>query len=359
MVKNQKTKVIPFDQVITALLDNNKPFSPTYLHRFSDLTDENLKDLQNIWTNIDKERKASLMKDLEDLNNHDTLVCFDSISHVGINDSDPRVRASSINLLWECDDDKLVPKFIHIMQHDADEVVRATAASALGMFVYLGELEEIDEKLLKQIETALLNVMNNPKESSLVQRRVLEALGYSSREEVPALIEKAYHKEDEQWQSSAIFAMGRSSDGRWEDYVLKSLDAQDEIQFEAVRAAGELEMESARTPLLALLDMGEDDLDEDLRDAVIWSLSKIGGEDVRDVIEKMMDETDDDEVLEFLQNALDNLEFTEGANLFGLVDLETKNDPEGLDFIIDLKSKDDDEDEDDDDLLIDLGPINN
>jgi HEAT repeat protein len=359
MSKNQRTKVIPFDQVISALLDNNKPFSPTYLHRFSDMTDDNLKDLRSIWPKIDKERKAALMKDLEDLNNHDTLVCFDLISQMAIDDPDPRVRACSINLLWECDDDKLAPNFIHIMTNDPDEVVRATAASALGMFVYLGELEEIPEKLLKQIEKALLDIINNPKESSLVRRRVLEALGYSSLPEVPPLIEKAYNMEDEQWQSSSLFAMGRSADSRWEKHVLDRLDAQDEIQFEAVRASGELEMESAREPLLELLanESGDDDLDEDLRDAVVWSLSKIGGEDVRDIIEKLMDETDDEEELEFFQNALDNLEFTEGAEMFGLFDLEAKTEPEGLDFILDLEAKEDDED--DDDLIIGPGPSKN
>ena len=350
MSKTQRTaKIIPFEQVITALLDNNKPFSPTYLHRFSDMTPGNLKELQSVWSKIDLERKAALMKDLEELNNHDTLVCFDGISLMGVDDSDPRVRAASINLLWECDDDRLAPKFIQIMHNDPDEVVRATAASALGMFIYLGELDEIPGKLLKQIETTLLGAMNNPKESNLVQRRVLEALGYSSLAEVSPLIEKAYRMEDEQWQSSSLFAMGRSSDTKWERHVLDRLDAQDEIQFEAVRAAGELELESAREPLLAMLNSSEQDVDEDLRDAAIWSLSKIGGEDVRDAIEKLMDETEDEEELEFLQNALDNLEFTEGNELFGLVDLEAKTEPEGLDFIIDVNEKDDDND----DLFID------
>jgi HEAT repeat protein len=355
MSKNQRTKIIPFDQVTSALLDNTKPFSPTYLHRFSDLTDGDIKELKNIWPKIEKERKSSLMIDLEELNNHDTLVCFDSISRIAIDDPDPRVRAVGINLLWECDDDRLVPRFIQIMHNDPDDVVRATAASALGMFIYLGELEEIPEKLLKQIETALLEVMNS-KENTLVQRHVLEALGYSSREEVPGLIEKAYNMEDEQWQSSALFAMGRSADGRWEKHVLDRLDAQDEILFEAARAAGELELESARQPLLDMLQSEKGELDEDLRDAVIWSLSKIGGEEVRDVLEKIMDESEDDEEIEFISNALDNLEFTESADLFGIFDVEPKTDAEDLDFIIDL---DHEEKDDDDDLIIDLDPSKN
>ena len=356
MSKNQKTKVIPFDQVIAALLDNKKPFSPTYLHRFSDLNDGDVKELKNIWSKIEKDRKAALMVDLEELNNHDTLVCFDAISQIAINDPDPKVRACGITLLWECDDDGLVPRFIQMMQHDPDEVVRATAASALGMFVYLGELEEIPEKLLKQVETVLLEVMNS-KDSPLVKRRVLEALGSSSRQEVPELLEKAYNMEDEQWQSSALFAMGRSADNRWEKHVLDRLDARDEILFEAARAAGELELEAAREPLLDMLQKEDEELDEDLRDAIIWSLSKIGGEDVRDVLEKMMDETEDEEELEFIQNALDNLDFTESsAPILGMLDFQPKIEEEGLDFIIDLEHDENDLDEDD---LLDLGPSKN
>lgn len=349
MSKSQKSKVIPFDQVIAALLDNNKPFSPTYLHRFSDLNDFDAGNLKKTWPNIEKERKASLMEDLEELNNKDTLVCFDSISHVALDDSDPRVRACAINLLWECDDDKLIPKFIEIMKHDPDEVVRATAASALGMFIYLGELDEIPKKMLKKIESTLLDAMNQ-KESSLVLRRVLEALGYSSRPEVPGLIEKAYNMVDEQWQSSALFAMGRSADSRWERLILDRLDSEGEIQFEAVRASGELEIEAARDPLLEMLEKF-DELDEDLRDAVIWSLSKIGGDEVSDVLEKILDDTEDEEEIEFIQNALDNLEFTESANLFGLLDFEPKSEKD-LDFIVDLDKAIDEEDDD----LLDPGP---
>ena len=180
------SKVAPFEQVIKALLDNTNPFSPTYLHRFSDLSPADVIELKKIWPNIETERRASLLKDLEELNNHDTLVCFDEISRIALKDTDPRVRAVGINLLWECDDNHLAPIFIEMMHHDPDEVVRATAASALGMFVYLGELEEIPSQLFSKVETALLEAMKH-KDSSLVQRRVLESLGFSSRDEVRPL----------------------------------------------------------------------------------------------------------------------------------------------------------------------------
>ena len=213
------------------------------------------------------------------------------------------------------------------------------------MFVYLGELEEIPQTLFTKIENALLEGLKQ-KDTSIVRRRCLESLGYSSRDEIPQWIEKAYKMEDEQWQASSLFAMGRSADSRWEKHVLDRLDAQDEILFEAVRAAGELEIQAAREPLLELLEDFEE-MEEDLRDAAIWSLSKIGGDDVRDTLEKIMDAIESDDEVDFIQNALDNLEFTEGANLFGLFDFDAKTEEE-LDKIIDLEKDTDLDNEDDD-----------
>lgn len=346
MSTKQTTNVVPFEQVIQALLDTSKPFPPTYLHRFSDLPTREVQELRKVWPKLEDQRRVSLLEDLEDLNNHDTLVCFDDLGRIALEDQDPRARAIGINLLWECDDNHLVPTFIKMMQEDNDEVVRATAASALGMFVYLGELEEIPAPLLAQIESALLAVMNQ-KDSSLVQRRVLEALGFSSRDEVPPMIEKAIRTADEQWQASALFAMGRSADTRWEKYILKALPIDGEIQMEAIRAAGELELSSAREQLLELLENPEE-MEEDLRDAIIWALSKIGGENVRETIEKVLDIIEDEEDMEFIQQALDNLEFTEGANALNMFDVLPK-DLEGLvdDFNLDEGDDNDSLTEDD------------
>jgi len=316
----QSPKVVPFEQVIAALLDNNTPFSPTYLHRFSDLSAANLKELKKIWPKIDPERRSSLISDLEDLTNHDTIVCFDEIGQIALKDPEARVRAGALNLLWECDDKSLVPVYINMMQKDPDEVVRATAASGLGIFVYLGELEEIPSSLLTKIDDVLLETIKG-KDTPLVHRRALESLGYSSRDEVPELFEKAINMTDEQWQASALFAMGRSADSRWEKYVLQKLAVDGEVQLEAARAAGELELKTAREPLLDLLTKTEE-LDNDLRNVIIWSLSKIGGENVRDTLEKILEDTEEDEEIEFIQNALDNLKFTEGIGILNMLDID-------------------------------------
>ena len=53
--------------------------------------------------------------------------------------------------------------------------------------------------------------------------------------------------------------------------------------------------------------------------AVIWSLSQIGGEDVRTYLENLLDQLEDDEQIAFLEEALDNLAFTEDLDRFDLL----------------------------------------
>lgn len=73
------------------------------------------------------------------------------------------------------------------------------------------------------------------------------------------------------------------------------------------------------------------DPDEDVRSAAIWSLSQIGGEGVHELLEELYDDTDDEEELEFLEAALDNLAFTQDVGQFSLLDVSDLDEDEPLD----------------------------
>jgi HEAT repeat protein len=234
---NKEPKSIPFAQVTAALLDQATPFSPAYLHRFSDLSKKDFEDLQNIWPQVNENRRASLMEDLEELSDVDPLLNFEVLSKFALTDTDPRVRARAIALLWENSEPQTARTFIKLLSNDPEEIVRAAAASALGIFTYLGELEEISEDLHQTVENAFLKAYKS-NDTNLVRRRCLESLGYSSREEVSKLIRESYARNDRDWLISAIFAMGRSADEQWKNSVIKMIDHHDpEVQIEAVRAA--------------------------------------------------------------------------------------------------------------------------
>lgn len=317
-----------FQTILNALLDNSKNFPPRYLQFFSDIDPASLNSLMEIWPRVDSTRKLFLLKGLESLAESDTLVSFEDLGRALVNDEDADVRASAIRLLAESDDPKLVSTYINILQKDPGLEARLEAATLLGEYVMLGELEELDESVHHKIEDALLAVLNGRDEAHL-RRRALEAMGYSSRPEMRTVIESAFAREDPEWIVSALVAMGRSSDQQWEDHVISKLvDEDSRIRLAAVRAAGELSLASARKILLDMLGAEEDD--DEVMNAAIWSLSQIGGEDVRTYLEALLDQAEDDESLDFLENAIENLAFTEDLERFELLALDPDDQPDEL-----------------------------
>ena len=310
------TTPISFQSVLDALLSDRKEFPRRYLHEFSDIGPLELKTLLDIWPQIKPGRKLTLLEELDALAETDTLVSFDDVARALLTDPEPDVRTRAIRLLDEYEDPKVVPSYLDMLKNDPDVNVRVEAANALHLFVDLGELEEIPANIYHQVEDALLASAAS-EDNVRVRRMALESLGYSSRTEVSTLIDSAFHREDPAWQASSLVAMGRSADERWTDAVTRSLvHVDDRIRKAAVQAAGELSLQAARPILLKML--GEEE-DATILSAVIWSLSQIGGEDVRTYLENLLDQLEDEEQIAFLEEALDNLAFTEDLDRFDLL----------------------------------------
>jgi len=321
-----------FQNVLDALLSDRKDFPRAYLQQFSDIGTLELQNLLDVWPRVKPGRKLTLLEELDALAEVDTLVSFDDFARALLTDPDPEIQTRAIRLLDECEDTKLVPSYLDMLKNDSNVNVRVEAANALNLFVDLGELEEIPESIYHQVEDALLASAAS-EDDVRVRRTALESLGYSSRPEVTTLIESAFQRADPAWQRSALIAMGRSADERWDDQVTRSLvHVDDRIRQAAVQAAGELSLSSARPILLKML--GEEE-DADILSAVIWSLSQIGGEDVRTYLENLLDQLEDDEQIAFLEEALDNLAFTEDLDRFDLLAV----DPD--DELLELEDDDD------------------
>jgi HEAT repeat protein len=328
-----------FQTVVDTLLDTKKEFPRRYLQEFSDLGTLELKVLLEVWPRVGLNRKLALFDGLEALAEEDTLVSFDDFARALLDDPEPQVRVRALRLLNESQDTKLIPPLLNMLKNDADALVRAEAASTLGLFVALGELEEIPGEAYSEVQAGLLESARGTDEAP-IKRRALEALGFSSHDEVVKLIESALNKRDTEWQISALTAIGRSADERWEEEVLRGLtDEDDRIRVAAVEAAGNLALKSARTILLRILD---DEDDEEVLGATIWSLSQIGGEDVRTYLENLLDISEDEEQTAFLEEALDNLAFTEDLDRFELLAFNP-------DELGELDEDDDEEDADEDD----------
>lgn len=311
-----------FQKTLDVLLDESRPLSSRILHQFSDMDAAALDSLRAVWPRLGLSRKLLLLDRLDALADEDTLVSFDDLGRALLTDPEAPVRVRAMRLLGECEDPRLIPIYLHILSADSDAAARAEAASALGMFVQLGEFEDISKSDLHQVEDALIQAFHS-EDAPLVRRRALESLGYSSRPEVPALIASAFERQNPDWKASALFAMGRSNDERWSEQILSMLLSENaDVRVAAVEAAGELGLAAARLMLLRLLEEEEDTA---VTEAAIWSLSQIGGEDVRIYLESLLDAAEDDDQVAFLEEALDNLAFTEDLAQF---DLMAYNSPE-------------------------------
>ena len=309
-----------YKKMIAELMDSSRNLTRRSLQEFSDIPPETLEAVLEAWPDIKLDRKRTLLEGLQSLNETDTLVSFDDFARALLTDPEAEVRLRAIRLLDECDDVKLIPIFLKILAGDENAETRAEAASSLGKYIELGELEELPARTQHQVEDALLEKANS-EDPLIVRRNSLEALGYSSRPEVITLIESAYRRSNPDWQASALFAMGRSYDERWEEQVLSSLLNENPlVRLAAVEAAGELSLSTARTILFQLLEEEEED---EITSAAIWSLSQVGGEDVRVYIENLIDLAEDDEQVEFLEEALDNLVLTEEMSNFDLMSYDS------------------------------------
>jgi HEAT repeat protein len=310
--------IYPFSTVIAALLDESKPFPARYLDQFSDIDPDHLRQLKKVWQQIPLIRRKRLLEDLEDLLEKNTLLSFNDLAENLIKDPDAEIREIAIRLLWEVEDIERIPTLLEILNSDPSGSVSATAAGSLGFFISLGELEKIPNVLLKRVEEELLKAAReNPK--PLTRRRAIEALGASSRPEIHDLIVSAYASADPQWIASALYAMGRSCDQSWEKQIINRFHHSDEsVRLEAIQAAGELALESARGPLLRLLE--DEEQGSELEHAILWSLSQIGGEGVREKLESRL-ETSSDTDEDFLEEALENLNLTNDMASFTLLDV--------------------------------------
>ncbi len=311
---------ITFQSVLDHLLDSKKDIPQAHLQYYSDLDPKSLRLFLDIWPRVTPDRKVLLLDHLLSYLDSDTLVSYEEIGRELLKDADGEVRSRAIGLLAESDDPRLVEPLLNIFLTDSEIAPRIEAADLLGEFVLLGELEELDESTQREIEDALLSIIRS-EESASLRRHALEALGYSSRDEAFNIIESAYQREDPIWIASALRAMGRSHDDRWTDSVVaKLLDVDPRIRFAAAEAAGELNIAEAAPIMMQMLEDEEED--DDVTSAVIWSLSQIGGDDVRVYLLNLLENTDDEDAIKFLEDAIENLDFFDELNHFDLLSLD-------------------------------------
>jgi hypothetical protein len=306
------------DEVITTLLDLETPLQKRKLTILSDLVGEDLSRFQQVWLSIPVERRLEILKSIKQLYDEDTLLSFETICRLALEDSSLQIRFTAIRSLQEYEVKDLVTTYINFLEEDENEEIRAIAATALGKYVYQGEIDELSGSKLEHIVSCLLLAARGG-DTQLVRRRALESLGYSNHKEVSKLIEDAFASENELWLASALLAMGRTFDNSWDPTILNMLNHHcPEIRVEAIRAAGELEISESKPILLDYLE----DKNSDIRMAAVWSLSKIGGDGLQGIFENLIETTDVDEEINLIEDALDNFIFNQSIGLYDHSDFD-------------------------------------
>jgi HEAT repeat protein len=301
--------VSEFEQLLKKMRDSQTPLSISSLYGLSDLTRAEVQLFQEVWSLIDAGRRRWIIQSLVDIAEASFEVNFDPIFRFCLNDEDEVVRSRAIEGLWEDEDLTLAGLLVRLLRDDPSESVRAAAATSLGRFVLLGELEKIEAAPAMMVEDALLGAIYDPHETLEVRRRAVESIAYSGQAQVRDVIEMAYCDDEEKMRISAVFAMGRSADLLWCDMVIAELDNPDsEMRYEAARACGELEASAA---LSDLIDRIEADPDPEVQEMAIWALGRIGGKEARRVLEACC-ENKDEALRQVAEEALDELDFLGG-----------------------------------------------
>lgn len=297
-----------FSTALAQVADIQQPLKTLDVNGLSNARRPDVQLFTETWPGISVERRREIMKRMGELIAESFEVEFTPLNRVALKDADDEVRATAINNLWESEDEDLIDPYLKFLTEDRSVLVRAAAAGALGKYMFLAEMEELEEDVAATVRQALLATIRRPTEDLTVRCRAVESIGFLSDDEVRSVVEDAYNSSSEKMQASALFAMGRSLDQYWSGTVIMEIhNVNPEVRLEAVRASGELELKQA-APLL--VDLLEDPNRTVLLEA-IYALGQIGGPIAQRALELMVD-SEDEEIAQQAEDALAELQFGSG-----------------------------------------------
>jgi HEAT repeat protein len=271
----------------------------------SDLGSSERADFRENWPSLPIDRRRFIVHELVQIAEDNIDLDFRHVFLVALEDRDPEVRTTAVEGLYEDESRLLLGRLLDMLRRDPDDGVREAVARALGRFTYLAQCTDklgASGDILRQ---ALLDAATNLDEDTDVRRRAIEALGYYIGDpQVEALIAEAYEGGGVRAES-ALFAMGRSLDERWQQVVLDELESsRPAMRYEAARAAGEMTLAEALPFLTRLVG----DRDTEVRLAAIWSLGQIGGKPAREALQKAL-QSKEPAIREAAQEAMDEIAF--------------------------------------------------
>jgi len=196
--------------------------------------------------------------------------------------------------------DELVNALLSILRSNGEsEQLRSKAAISLGPALEHADVDGFDdpddvpisEEAFRKIQETLRELYFDAGIPKEVRRRILEASVRAGQKWHRDAIRAAYSSDDEDWKLTAVFSM-RFVEG-FEDQILESLESDNEhIQYEAVHAAGEWEIDAAWSNVTRLVRSKQ--TDKPLLLAAIDAVASIRPEEAGVILVDLTDADDED-----------------------------------------------------------------
>ncbi len=265
---------------------------------------EKLKHMKNLSPGTDKRDRSFILNQLD----HE----------------EARVREVAVSCIWDVPDRDVADTVLEMARNDPSEGVRVQAIRSLGIYMREGEMERFEsddgpikdgltelsmtEDQYERMRDFLIETFRDNEEVTLEERRrALESLSFLYREDVTGMIEEAYQHDEKKMKVSALLAMSRRKQQKWRDEILESLNSADEeIQHQALAAAGECSIEDAHQPLKSLATSIEDR--EVFREAVM-ALAMLGLQKTFSFLDNLDVETRINVDREFAESAMEEWRF--------------------------------------------------
>jgi hypothetical protein len=259
------------------------------------------------------EKKMNL-KDLQDTPPWDWPVnagdiVKESLRNPGTAASDRIIAAELAGDLIVMDDNMADLLLSIVRSSDEPEELRARAAISLGPVLEECDTEGFDddlsepsisEQMFHQIQQTLCEVHFDEGTPKQVRRKVLEASVRAAQSWHQDAVRAAYSREDEDWKLTAAFCM------RWvpgfDDQILEMLESPNpDVHYEAVRAAGDREVDAAWPHIAALIAFER--TEKTLLLAAIEAVANLRPREAGDVLADLAD-SEDEEIADAVSEAL-------------------------------------------------------
>ena len=291
---------------IPKLTDGSLDLEGVDLSPLSDLTRDEVEELERAWRAIEPKRRRNILSILSEKAQGSIQFDFNSIFLMSLRDSDEDVRFLSIYGLAEYEDRPGLTPLIDTLLGDTSPRVQAAAAEALARYSHLATEGKLLSRYSQRLQEAFLESLSSDGVDEHVKQKALEGVAYYNDAQIRALIQSLYTNGSVKMRRSAVIAMGRNGDPDWLDTIAAELsNVREEMRIQAAVALGELGEEDGVPHLVATLK--EDDSPE-VQLAIIEALGRIGGSLAKIALKKVH-ESGDEVLKEASQEALHQFEF--------------------------------------------------